>query len=145
MALVKWALFSSVELVETLESITTTSRKLSTTVVDNETDRQRFMSMSLRSDFTLSPVASGHWKVWIITSLDGTNYEDGTSSITPARPHDVIFDLRGATGQQVVNIFNVEIPPLKFKLLCINESGQTTTSTLANNEILVRRHTEEIL
>jgi hypothetical protein len=75
---------------------------------------------------------------WLVTAPDGTNYGDGSASVTPARPIEFAFQLRGVSGahQQRVRAVGrggsplIQLPPCKLKLLVRNNA---TGSALASN------------
>lgn len=62
--------------------------------------------------------ANTAFALWLLQASDGTNYEDGGTSVTPARMPDVVFPLRAvSTVQRVVRKvwlpWGVWIPLLK--------------------------------
>lgn len=61
--------------------------------------------------------------VWFLQETDGSNFEDGSASVTPTRNPDVIFTLRGVTAAQriVQEIFN--IPVGNIRALVRNQGG----------------------
>lgn len=75
--------------------------------------------------FGTSPATTGAVSVWFLAQPDGTNYEDGGSSVTPARVPDLQFPLRAVTtGQRITR--RTLLPPGNFKPLVRNDStGQS--------------------
>lgn len=69
---------------------------------------------------SLTVTAGGSVKVWFITEIDGTNYEDGAST-TPARNPDIIFPLNSGTGAQRV-IRRARLPAGQWKVLVRNDA-----------------------
>jgi hypothetical protein len=63
--------------------------------------------------YGVAPTANTGVSVWFLRAIDGTNYEDGSSSVTPARLPDVVFPVRAVTTAQRVTR-RVMIPPGTF-------------------------------
>lgn len=67
--------------------------------------------------------------VWFLKIVDGSNYEDGGSSVTPARMPDVVFPVRAVSGAQRI-IMECPVPVGTFKVLVRNDgTGQTLASS----------------
>lgn len=62
--------------------------------------------------------------VWFLLQPDGTNYEDGGSSVIPARQADVLIPLANLATAQRVTVRGVELPPGSFKALLAHNTGQ---------------------
>lgn len=75
--------------------------------------------------------------LWFLGSLDGTAYEDGSASVTPARPADVIFPLNAVSTAQVVPPSDpeVEIPIGYFKPLA--QAVGTGAALVTGNKITI--------
>ena len=67
--------------------------------------------------------------VWMLRQVDGTNYEDGDGSTTPARFPDMVFPLRAVSGAQRVELPSIELPPGLFKALVKNDGTGVTLNT----------------
>ncbi len=65
--------------------------------------------------------------VWFLRPLDGTNYEDGGTSVTPLRNPDAIFSVRAATSQRITK--TIRMPVGTFKTLIQQQTGQTWSSS----------------
>ncbi len=65
--------------------------------------------------------------VWLLRAPDGTNYEDGGTSVTPLRNPDAIFVVRAATANRITK--RCRIPPGTFKPLIQQQTGQTWNSS----------------
>lgn len=65
--------------------------------------------------------------VWLLRATDGTNYEDGGTSVTPTRNPDAIFAMRAATAQRITK--RAKHPPGKYKVLMQQQTGQTWSSS----------------
>jgi hypothetical protein len=79
--------------------------------------------------------------LWFLQTQDGTNYEDGDASTTPARMPDVILPLRTvSTAQRVIK--RALVPWGKFKPLAKNDAtAQTMNAT--GNTIKIRMITRQ--
>jgi hypothetical protein len=78
------------------------------TVFDNEPSVANFdgytmADVQLEVTFGTAPTANTGVSLWFLSQGDGTNYEDGSSSITPARLPDVVFPVRAVTTAQRIN------------------------------------------
>lgn len=70
-----------------------------------------------------TPSANSGLLVWFLKSVDGTNYEDGSSSVTPARNPDVVISVNAtASGPQRI-VRECFIPVGNFKPLGGNRTG----------------------
>jgi hypothetical protein len=66
--------------------------------------------------------------VWLLTTVDGTNYEDGSASVIPARPADVIIPVRAvSTTQRIIRV--MMMPPGNWYVLVAQNTGQTWASS----------------
>lgn len=80
---------------------------VSCTVFDNTVggagDGYTLCDVELFVTFGTNPTAATGVSLWLLTTQDGTNYEDGDSSTTPARPPDFVFPVRAVTtGQRII-------------------------------------------
>ncbi len=100
----------------------------------------RFGELEIVVTFGVAPTANTALTVWLLREVDGTNYEDGGSSVTPTRAPDAIFPLRAVTTAQRV-VVPCDLPPGTFKALLRNDgTGQTTAAS--GNTLKVRPLTE---
>jgi hypothetical protein len=63
--------------------------------------------------------------IWLLSCVDGVNYEDGTAGtpgIIPARQPDAVIQLRSVNGPQIVNFREINLPPGTFKILLKNNT-----------------------
>lgn len=76
--------------------------------------------------------------VWFLRAPDGTNYEDGSSSVTPTRNPDAVFVMRAATAQRILK--RVKMPVGSFKVLLQQNSGQ---AWLSANTLKLKPYTNQ--
>jgi hypothetical protein len=79
--------------------------------------------------FGTNPTASTGASIWWLRSIDGSNTEDGGSSLTPARIPDLVIPFEVTTSAQRI-IRRCLIPPGTFTPLLKNDgSGQSFASS----------------
>ncbi len=81
---------------------------------------------------TFTPLASGFLELWLLRSLDASafNYEDGSATIAPGRPADLIIPVRaGTTITPRSGRAGLIMPPGNFKPILRNQSGATLPAT----------------
>jgi hypothetical protein len=88
--------------------------------------------------------ANTGYSLWILQSQDGTNYEDGGTSTTPARPPDVVFPVQAITGAQRIMRRAIEMAPGLAKYLLKND-GTGQTMNASGNTLKVRPYTPEFV
>lgn len=62
--------------------------------------------------------------LWLILQPDGTNYEDGSAGVIPARNPDVIIPVRPVATAQRIAIREVTMPVGNFKTVLAHNTGQ---------------------
>lgn len=87
-------------------------------------DGALFARFELMVQFGTAPASGTSILLYLLRSIDGTNFEDGSASILPVRAPDVVFPLRNVNTVQRI-IREVPIPPGVFgHLLRNNGTGQ---------------------
>lgn len=82
-----------------------------------------------------SPAAGGAHQVWFLQSQDGTNYDDGSSSVTPPRAPDLVINVRAvSTAQRITK--RALLPAGKFKAIQRNDASTALASS--GNTLKVR-------
>lgn len=100
-----------------------------------------YAEFELFVNFGVAPTAGSQVLVWLLARPDGTNTEDGSSSITPARIADVVFPIRAVTGDQRI-VVRAPLPPgTTYPLARNNATGQTMAASA--NTLKVRPYTFE--
>lgn len=90
-----------------------------------------YLSVEVEGVFTfgVAPTANTGLSVWFLREIDGTNYEDGSASITPARAPDLVIPVRAVTTAQRVSI-PLSLPPGNFFALLKNDgTGQALAAS----------------
>ena len=113
-----------------LNSMSNNTNVLSSAIAFETADQgMRFVEGELCVTFGTNPTANTAVSVWLLRELDGTNYEDGGTSVTPTRPPDMIFTVRAVTtAQRIVAV--CDLPPGVPKALIRNDgTGQAIASS----------------
>lgn len=79
--------------------------------------------------------------LWFLGTQDGTNYEDGDASVTPAKLPACVFPLRAVTTAQRI-IRRVALPWGKLKALLKND-GTGQAMAASGNTLKIRPVTRE--
>lgn len=112
-----------------LNSLANNARALGS-AIDNLAARDQFADFELNITFAGAPDANGSVALYLLPALDDTNHADGSSSVSPQASLWVAnFQLRSVTSAQRLVIRGVTLPPLKFRPLLENNSGQTFPSS----------------
>jgi hypothetical protein len=83
-----------------------------------------------------APTAGTGVTLWLLGTQDGTNYEDGGTSVTPGRLPEAVFPLLAVTTAQRI-IRRVWLPWGKFKPLAKND-GTGQAMAASGNTLKVR-------
>lgn len=121
-----------------LNSLADASQSAASAVIDNETDLYQYINLELVLA-SLTPTGTPYCLVYLIASLDGTNYEDLTTSAKGAVIATLTFST--ATAAKRITQKNILIPPLKFKLAVENRAGVAFAAS--GNTLKYRRHNEQ--
>lgn len=87
---------------------------------------------------SLTAVVPASVSVYLVPSLDDTNYADGGGSVAPSAINFVcsLVPTTGASAKRMVTSQAYECPPLKFKLVLLNNCGNAFAA--ANNTLSYR-------
>ena len=92
--------------------------------IDNSANKDLFIDIEVYlASVDLSAQTNPAIYVWLIARTDGTNFEDGGSSVTPARAPDKIVPLREVNGAQRVFARMGMLTPDQVKILVQNKAG----------------------
>jgi hypothetical protein len=105
-------------------------------------DGYTLCDLELVVTFGTAPTANTGLSLWFLPAQDGTNYEDGDASTTPARAPDLVFPVRAVTTAQRVARRSVLLPEGKWKPLLKNDgTGQAVAAS--GNTLTVRPYTPQ--
>ena len=148
--LIKWSALGTRTLVingdatpPSLKNLANSARVLGNEI-DNATDRNQYADWHVDLRFAVAPAAGSVVEVYFVEAHDGTNYEDGDSSTTPAKSPAFIVPVRAVATQQKIVVPYILLPPFKFKPLLLNSSGQALTNTDNENRLYYRAYNDEV-
>ena len=120
-----------------LNSLAATTGKAISSAIDNSTDLDLFADLELAVDFVSAPTAGTVIELYLLPSVDGTVYPDGSGSVLPQSSLFVDkFAVRAVTTAQVMVARGVALPPGSLKWLVQNTTNQAfpaSGSTLRMN------------
>lgn len=112
--------------------------------INNEADLYEYINLELVLAAQAANRAAGATvEVWMVTAVDGAtpNYEDSANAKFSSQYFGA-FPLDDASlAARRLNLRNIPIPPLKFKLFVRNQTGQALAAT--TNTLKYRRHNEQ--
>lgn len=109
-------------------------------------DRYVYCDLDLYVRFASAPAAGSYVEIYFVRSVDGTNYEDGSDSVTPAALALVArIPVRAVDTQQRIAVARLVLPGVKFKPLVKNTANQAFTNTNDENVLSYRVYTEDIV
>jgi hypothetical protein len=86
--------------------------------------------------FPTAPTANTALWVWLLRETDGTNFEDGSGSVTPTRLPDLIYTVRAVNTTQRIVQTAFDIPPGNIRVLVRN---QGTGQAMGTSNVLTIR------
>jgi len=98
---------------------------------NNTADLFVFEDVEILVKSVTTPAADAHIKLYILPSVDGTNFADGSDSIDPADSNEVYTVLvRAVAADQYHTFRGIILPPGFYKYLIMQELGVTMAATL---------------
>jgi len=108
------------------------------------TDRKMYLDVEINlASINLSAQTNPAINIWLLARTDGTNYEDGTDSIDPARMPDKVVPLREIDAAQRVFARFLLTTPDQGKILIENKSGVALAST--GNTVKYYNYSEQLV
>ena len=144
MAEYRWSAPASIQtaLSTELNSLANDSNAITSTQVDNTTNRKTFIDVELYlASVDLSAQDNPAIYVWFLYEIDGTNQEDGAAAVNPAKQPDIVIPLREVSATQRVIIPNTIALPYEFDILLGNRTGAALASS--GNTFKYRFHSME--
>lgn len=121
-----------------LNSLANGSLSSLSAAIDNATDLYQYMSLELNLA-SLTPVAPNRCDIYLFPSIDGTNYADGSISLSQCFLCSILVTT--GAGVKLSTAVNLLIPPLKFKLGLYNQTGVSLAASGSTLEY--RRYNEQ--
>jgi hypothetical protein len=141
MATVKWVAPESIAtaLSTDLNSLANGGVSAASAAIDNETGLYQYISLELYLA-SLNPTGTPIVQVYLISTLDATNYDDTTP---PTFNLLTTFDLATGAATKRRTRWNIPIPPLSFKLIVKNNSGVAFSSS--GSTLKYRRYNAQVV
>lgn len=103
-----------------LNSLSSTGRAISAAINNTDASPEAELELYIAS-FSGTPTANTCYLIYLLRQVDGTNYEDGDGSTTPARTPDAFFTVRASASAQRLAT-TVSLPPGTFKVLIVADT-----------------------
>lgn len=132
MATEKWSGYTSRGTVLTTELNSLVNGATCTTgaAYDNSSNLDSLAVAELAVTYGTNPTLDSVVELYALRSLDGTNYEDGSSSLRPPWGAFVgVFQLYNTTNAQKLMTVPFELSGGKVKFIAINRAGQTMAAS----------------
>ena len=144
MAIIRWSDLGATTtyLSAELNALANAANKIGA-AIDNTVGKDTYMLLELYLPIQgVARDAGASVRLFLIKSVDGTNYEFGSDALDPPSSAWVTnFTLDADTAARYVAV-DIAIPPCKFKLLVTNETGQALAGTL--NTLKYRTYNLEV-
>lgn len=113
-----------------LNSLANDARTNAGTELANQTNLDRFGKVELTVTFGSAPSAGARVEIYMVTAPDGSNYEDGSSSVDPGA-HTLVASIpvRATTAAQRLASRLFDLEPVKTKFILLNKTGQAFPSS----------------
>ena len=113
-----------------LNAIAATTGKAISSAIDNSATLDLFDDLELAVDFVTAPTAGTVVELYLLPSIDGSVYPDGSASILPQSGLFVGgFAVRNTTAAQIMVLRGVALPPGLFKYVVQNTTNQAFPAT----------------
>ena len=147
MATIKQLKYETIVSVMTTElnSLANNARAISSALGGDATDANLLGDWELVVTFAVAPTVDTLIDLYLVRSIDGTNYEDGSATVRPAATaYAGSFQVRAVTTAQPLAIPDVPLPPGLFKAIIYNNgTGQAFAAT--GNTLKVRPHNRQVV
>lgn len=141
MAAIKWEAAESIATaIDTGANSLADDGRAVSAAIDNATGKYPYMDVEISLAAQSSARSAGAYvELHVLVSLDGTNYAYGDGSTEPGQTSWVgNVSLDASTSARRAILSGVQIPPLSFKLLVINRTGQALAAS--GNTVKYRRY-----
>lgn len=121
-----------------LNSLANAAQSAQSAAIDNLTGLYQYIELELVLA-SLTPTGSPYCQVYLVKQIDGTNYEDLSTSAS----HLVVatFPFSTAVAAKRIVAANILIPPCAFKLAVQNQAGPALGAS--GNTLKYRRYNEQ--
>lgn len=120
-----------------LNSLANNAAAISASAITNTTELDQYADFELVFQHGSAPTADTTHDLYLVRSVDGTNYEDSSSSRPPAMGSVGSFVCDNTTSAQRKVIPSILLPPGDHKIMLVNKSGQAMASSANTLKALV--------
>ncbi len=148
MSELRWTAYDSLQtyLSTELNSLANNGNKLGAAInfAASGSDRKLYLDVEVYlASVDLSAQTNPAIYIWLLARTDGTNFEDGSDSVDPARAPDKIIPLREVNGAQRVFARFLLTTPDQGKLLIENKAGAALAAS--GNTVKYYLYSQEIV
>lgn len=112
-----------------LNSLANAAAATSASAISNTTELDMYVDFELVFQHGSAPTADTTHDLYLVRSIDGTNYEDATAARPPAMGSVGSFVCDNTTSAQRKYISGILLPPGDFKVMLVNQSGQAMAAS----------------
>ena len=146
MSELRWTAYGSLVtyLSSELNSLANNANKVGSAIDFSAANRKMYMDVEIYlASVDLSAQTNPAIHVWLLARTDGSNFEDGSDTVTPARAPDKIVPLREVNDAQRVFARFLLTTPDQGKLLIKNKTGVALASS--GNTVKYMLYSQEIV
>ena len=146
MSELRWTAYGSLVtyLSSELNSLANDANKVGSAIDFSAANRKLYMDVEIYlNTVDLSAQTNPAIHIWLLARTDGTNFEDGSDTVTPARAPDKIVPLREVNDAQRVFARFLLTTPDQGKLLIKNKTGAALASS--GNTVKYVLYSQEIV
>lgn len=123
-----------------LNSLATAAYSAASAAQDNTTNLDFWADFELNVTFGTNPTAGTSVDLYIVSSLDGTNYGDGGGAVAPPYTSYVgPFPVRAVTTAQRIELRGIQLPEGLWKAVVLN-NGTGQAMAASGNTLLYRSY-----
>ncbi|MEW5857405.1 MAG: hypothetical protein AB1861_08490 [Cyanobacteriota bacterium] len=121
----KWNATTAANLATTELNNLANNTRVAGQILDNTITRALFANLELAVQFTVAPNADSLIQLYLLPSIDGTNYADGSPTIAPGvESFTTNFVLKNTLNLQRIPAQRIPLDPFRYLPLIVNTSGQ---------------------
>jgi hypothetical protein len=123
-----------------LNSLANNARVVSGTMT---VTREQYADAELLVTFPVTPSTNGYVSLYVMPTLDGTNFADGDATLGPAANMQVgTFAPQASTSAQRLVIRQIVLPAVNYRWLLWNRAGQAFAAS--GNTLRTRTYSPEV-
>jgi len=146
MSELRWTAYGSLVtyLSSELDCLANDANKVGSAIDFSAANRKMYMDVEIYlASVDLSAQTNPAIYIWLLARTDGSNFEDGSDTVTPARAPDKIVPLREVNDAQRVFARLLLTTPDQGKLLIKNKTGVALASS--GNTVKYMLYSQEIV